>query len=101
MQPMAVTSPQHITGGGNMNKSLTKFQKAKIIISTMYGLTYIITSNNKKAWQEAKSMSQRNSTEQIANSYEATLKILLDRGLKDKRDYIAEFVQQSIEGEQI
>lgn len=73
---------------------MTKFNKARIIVSAMYNMNYVCTENDKKQWKEAKSMSQNNSVEQIANTYEQTLKILLDRGIKEKRDFIEEFVSQ-------
>lgn len=73
---------------------MTKFQKSRIIISAMYNMTYVCTEKDKKQWNEAKRMMNSNSTEQICNTYEKTLKILLDRGQKDNRDYIEEFVSQ-------
>jgi hypothetical protein len=81
-------------------KSLTKFQKAKIIISTLYNMNYVCTSLNKVQWREVKAVS-RNKTEHIEARYLLALKILCDRGIKEGKDIITEWVKQSIEGEQL
>jgi hypothetical protein len=81
------------------SKTMTKFQKAKIIVSVKYGMNCVIIKNNTAAWKEAKTIAKQN-TETVTNTYLAALKVLQAKSEKDKRDYIAEFVQQSIEGEQ-
>lgn len=72
---------------------MTKFEKARIIISTIYGMNYVCTENNKLQWKQAK-QAAREDVESVNLRYLQCLEVLQERSGKDNRDYIAEFVAQ-------
>jgi hypothetical protein len=83
----------------NISRPLTKFQMAKIVISTLYNLDSVCTSHRNVCWQRAKALS-RNHYLTINSQYMKALEILKQKGDTSGTDIIGEWVKLSVEGEQ-
>ena len=81
-------------------KSLTKCEMAKIVVSSLYNMKYVCTKLNKVQWKRVKMLMSYNKDE-IIYQYQMALEVMLERSERDGKEYIAEWVKQSIEGDKV